>query len=187
MISSARSSSVATAWRSLAGNSKADADSAAAYLLSAGQVYSRPCCGRSVECSERSKRLSCFETLNDRGQDLSAMDLVKNHLFGLAASANWYSRLKEMEQRWAQMIFIFTKFRLDDFLKVYWTSRYGRVQSAEFFEAFKSECKTPDGAFERSMDMLKASEHYVALTSTDDVVWRPYSNSRASPSIASAA
>jgi uncharacterized protein with ParB-like and HNH nuclease domain len=69
-----------------------------------------------------------FETLNDRGQDLSSMDLVKNHLFGLVHNPKTPNRLRDMELRWAQMMQILSNSKPDEFLKVYWTSRKGRVQ-----------------------------------------------------------
>ncbi len=45
-----------------------------------------------------------FETLNDRGLDLTTIDLVKNYLFG-RISGDDTVLLKELEDRWAQMMF----------------------------------------------------------------------------------
>ena len=42
-----------------------------------------------------------FETLNDRGMDLSAIDLLKNYMFGLAFEDSPVC-LGQMEHRWSQ-------------------------------------------------------------------------------------
>jgi hypothetical protein len=43
-----------------------------------------------------------FETLNDRGMDLSAVDLLKNYLFGLVFDESPVA-LEQMEHRWSQL------------------------------------------------------------------------------------
>ena len=43
-----------------------------------------------------------FETLNDRGLDLSAVDLVKNHLFGVAYDTS-ETLLRRIEARWSRL------------------------------------------------------------------------------------
>ncbi len=75
-----------------------------------------------------------FETLNDRGLDLSVLDLVKNHLFGRAGSQ---MALRDMQRRWTQMASSLTNVRADDFIKAWWTSRHGRVQNPQLFARFK--------------------------------------------------
>ncbi len=55
-----------------------------------------------------------FEVLNDRGLDLSVLDLVKNHLFGRAGT-----RLDEAKHSWSQMVGNLGDRPADEFLKVY--------------------------------------------------------------------
>ena len=103
-----------------------------------------------------------FETLNDRGLDLTVLDLVKNYVFGKAGSK---TRLADVKQQWTQMMATLTNVRGDDFLKAYWTSRHGRTQKAQLFPQIKSNHKTPDRIAEFSTDLLHTSEHYSALDS----------------------
>lgn len=79
-----------------------------------------------------------FETLNDRGLELSPLDLVKNHLFGRAASHS-LARIRTMESRWAQMMQTLANVRADNFLKAFWTSRHGRIRTRNLFDVFKRQ------------------------------------------------
>jgi hypothetical protein len=114
-----------------------------------------------------------FETLNDRGMDLSAIDLLKNYLFGLAFDES-ADCLSQMEHRWSQLTATLSEYRQEDFLKVYWTSRHGRTQLDDIFEDVKNSYKTSSEAVDLSMDLLEGAEHYVALGSHSDATWMPY-------------
>lgn len=111
-----------------------------------------------------------FETLNDRGLDLSAVDLIKNYLFGLAYQQS-PDDLTQLEHRWAQLTKTLLNLREEDFLKVYWTSRYGLTQLDEVFDAVKTRAKTGTEAATLSVDLLEAADFYAALDDADDPVW----------------
>lgn len=109
-----------------------------------------------------------FETLNDRGLDLSVLDLAKNHLFGKAQNEEV---LRDMQSRWTQMTANLTNVRADDFLKTWWISRYGRVQKPQLFAEFKALVSSKQAALNVSRDLLSASEKYAALEIADDPLW----------------
>lgn len=111
-----------------------------------------------------------FETLNDRGMDLSAVDLLKNYLFGCVYS-DTPNKLKQIEHRWSQLTSVLQNSRHEDFLKVYWTSRHGLVLLDDIFEAVKKKYKTGPQAEALSKDLLEAAYHYAALDEPDDPVW----------------
>ncbi|MGY8683731.1 DUF262 domain-containing HNH endonuclease family protein [Bradyrhizobium sp. UFLA05-153] len=114
-----------------------------------------------------------FETLNDRGLDLSAVDLVKNHLFGLAHDQST-DLLAQLEKRWAQITQELQNVKEEEFLRVYWTSRNGRTQLEDVFEGVQEKYKTGSAAAELSVDLLEAAEHYAALEASTDPIWTPY-------------
>jgi hypothetical protein len=109
-----------------------------------------------------------FETLNDRGLDLTVLDLVKNHLFGKTGADQ---RLRDTQARWIQMMANLVNVRADDFLKAWWTSRHGRVQTAQLFPKFKARVNTWQDVKDISSDLLNASEQYAAIETADDPVW----------------
>jgi hypothetical protein len=115
-----------------------------------------------------------FETLNDRGQDLSPLDLVKNYMFGKADQLS-PTTLRDLDARWAQMMATLPSVRPDAFLKAFWTSRNGRIQTPNLFDALKKEYREPPKLIDLSIDMLGASEQYVAIDTPEDVAWSSYS------------
>jgi hypothetical protein len=116
-----------------------------------------------------------FETLNDRGLDLSPLDLVKNHLFSKAdAGKDPEELVRDMEERWAQMMSTLGNARPDNFLKAFWTSRHGRIRSTALFDAFKKEYGSTEQAIELSVDMQQAAEQYAGLDAPDDSIWSAY-------------
>jgi Protein of unknown function (DUF1524) len=60
------------------------------------------------------------------------------------------------------------------FLKTYWISRHGLAYTGDIFDSVKENCKTPQQAKDMSQDMLEAAEHFAALDSADDTIWRPH-------------
>jgi hypothetical protein len=115
-----------------------------------------------------------FETLNDRGLDLSAVDLLKNYLFGLAHEEAG-PLLAQVEGRWAQITQALQNAKEEDFLRVFWTSRHGRTQLDQIFEDVRSKYKSGTAANDLSIDLLEAAEHYAALDVSDDPVWARFS------------
>ena len=115
-----------------------------------------------------------FETLNDRGLDLSAVDLIKNYLYGIAHDAS-QRFLEKVEGRWSQLTHELNDVSESDFLRVYWTSRYGRTQLDDIFEEVRKKVKTGPQAEKITEDLLEAAGHYTALDASDDPVWSPYS------------
>ncbi len=115
-----------------------------------------------------------FETLNDRGLDLTALDLVKNYMFGRAEGK---TVLPGLQDQWLQMMSNLTSVRADDFLKAWWTSRYGRVQTAQLFPRFRESVRSVAEVTKTAGDMLRASEQYAALEIADDPLWADFSDS----------
>ena len=65
-----------------------------------------------------------FETLNDRGLDLAPLDLVKNLLFSRAERPKTSgrrdpSRLRDLEERWTEMMTILNSVKADSFLRTF--------------------------------------------------------------------
>ena len=108
-----------------------------------------------------------FETLNARGNELSVVDLVKNYLFG-NASAN---DITFVTKNWDEMANRLDDKDADDFLKVFWTSRFGRVQKPQLYSLIKQTFSGEDGAHNLIESLADASEHYNALVDSRHEVW----------------
>jgi hypothetical protein len=108
-----------------------------------------------------------FESMNARGNELSILNLVKNHVFGQAGSQN----INQVHQDWNIMTKRIEDKNPDDFLKIFWTSRFGRVQKPQLYNRVKSEYSRQGGALTLAQDLALASEHYIALDDPQHDIW----------------
>ena len=78
-----------------------------------------------------------FETLNDRGLDLSIADLVKNRL--LISCGNDQSKKKRVLQKWDQIVAELrdSRYQAHDFLRFYWSAFHGNVTKKEIYNKIK--------------------------------------------------
>ena len=114
-----------------------------------------------------------FETLNDRGLDLSALDLVKNHLFGRSSN-----RLSEVQSNWLRMLSNISGKQADDFLKTFWTSRWGRIQRGRLFDEWRAkyDSSSPGAVVNLSADLDQAADRFSALEMPEHDTWNEYSS-----------
>jgi Protein of unknown function DUF262/Protein of unknown function (DUF1524) len=126
----------------------------------------------AMQVSSESNAYTIFESLNDRGLDLSVLDLVKNHLFGRAGD-----KLDAVKHNWAQMTAHLGDRSADDFLKVFWTSRYGRIQRGKLFQEWRKRFDglSPAKVLKLTAELIISADRFAALDSSEDDVWNQYS------------
>jgi len=111
-----------------------------------------------------------FEALNDRGIDLSVLDLLKNHLFREAGA----SKKDQVQSNWSQMVGRLGDRRADNFLKAFWTSRYGRIQRGRLFHELKRKYHTKAQVLTLARELGDVAETYSNLEIADSDLWRQY-------------
>ncbi len=111
-----------------------------------------------------------FETLNDRGADLTIADLLKNYLFGHASD-----KLDQVRDGWMQVLgaleigaenALFTTF-----LRHYWSSKHGAVRERDLYKSFKEHVVSEAQVTEFIHDLQHAATLYAALLSSDHEYW----------------
>lgn len=112
-----------------------------------------------------------FETLNDRGLELSEADLLKNHLF--AASG---SRLGETQSNWEIMEDHLDSERPIKFVRHHWMSTRGAIGERGLYSDIKAAISTPDEVAAYSESLCRASSLYAALSDTGHNVWAGFPN-----------
>ena len=110
-----------------------------------------------------------FESLNDRGIELSVLDLLKNHLLRETGAQQ-----QKILNYWTQMLTRLGDRRSDDFLKTFWTSRFGRIQRGRLFRELKGKFATKQQSVVLAKDLASASETYANLEIADGDLWRAH-------------
>jgi Protein of unknown function DUF262/Protein of unknown function (DUF1524) len=125
----------------------------------------------TVEVPNESDAFLIFETLNDRGADLTIADLLKNYLFGRAgdnldAVRNaWVAALANLD------ISVAGSQLFTDFLRQYWSSKYGATRERELYARIKERITTKPHAIDLSEQIQTASRLYAAIIHSDHEVW----------------
>lgn len=116
-----------------------------------------------------------FETLNDRGADLTVADLLKNYLFSKAGT----NRLAEVQKNWTltlgnlglnevgnQLFTTFARHLL--------SSKYGLVRERDVYRRLKEIVKNQTTAAQFTTELVTASRLYYALMNADSDYWSSY-------------
>lgn len=117
-----------------------------------------------------SNAFTIFETLNDRGKDLTLADLLKNYLFGISGA-----RLDEVKENWSRMIGILEgeegEAAILDFLRYFWSAKYSSVRERDLYDAFKDKISTSQESVSLSKDLFKYAEIYARLLNPSHSYW----------------
>jgi hypothetical protein len=125
----------------------------------------------SIEVSDESDAYVVFETLNTRGQDLSALDLVKNYIYGNSENTE-YDRINDY---WVQMRSNIGESQADDFLRIFWMGNYGLIQKSRLYPSLKNKFQTPTEVLELASKLEHGSEIYSAIEEPKHEFWNQYS------------
>jgi len=113
-----------------------------------------------IEAHNESAAFRLFETLNDRGLDLSAADLIKNNLFTIARNNQQRELVK---QKWEQVSDLIGS-DLVSFLRTFWLMEHSFVRKDGLFDAYKNELskrRNDEKFLTQFLDQLiKSAEHY---------------------------
>lgn len=113
-----------------------------------------------------------FETLNDRGADLTIADLLKNYLFGQAGDQldlvrdGWIQSVAALEIPSENSLFTV-------FLRHYWSSKRGTVRERDLYKDIRDHVATAPQAVEFVDELQKAARLYSALLNSDHEEWGP--------------
>lgn len=124
-----------------------------------------------VEVPTESDAFMIFETLNDRGADLTLADLLKNYLFGKAES-----KLNAVRENWLLAIgaFDLSTELFITFLRHYWSSKHGAVRERDLYKSIKEGVANRTQAVRFADEIQQASRLYAALLNSEHDFWTDY-------------
>jgi hypothetical protein len=111
-----------------------------------------------------------FETVNDRGVELTIADLLRNHLFSLArnrlqlAQRGWQTAVASLDTSVEDQSFV-------TFLRHYWNSYHGATRERDLYKNLKRNITTQKSALEFIQELGDAAPQYAALQNPDDELW----------------
>lgn len=110
-----------------------------------------------------------FETLNDRGADLTTADLLKNYLFSQAGTLE----IEHAQATWTRIAGRFDKADgLVKFIRYEYMSRKGRITNRGLYKALQDDIGNGGTAIRSYLDRLEiALSRYIALREPDDASW----------------
>jgi uncharacterized protein with ParB-like and HNH nuclease domain len=130
-----------------------------------------------IEIDDYSLAFEIFESVNDQGVNLSVSDLVKNQIFrGINDVGN---KIEEAEEKWNEMITNIEGkpigFSPQEFLRYYWSSKYGYVSDKNLYKAIKNEVNNENWNLFLN-DLLSNSEIVRNIIDFNKSDWQNYSN-----------
>ena len=129
-----------------------------------------------VRVADDSNAFVIFETLNDRGVELSIADLLKNYLFGRSGE-----RFDEAQTNWNQMIGALESVGGDEILLNYirqaWSAEHGITREKELFNAIKAKVASEQAAIDFSNNLAASARLYSAMLNPKHELWSQYGSS----------
>jgi len=110
-----------------------------------------------------------FETLNDRGIDLTLSDMLKNFLFSKAGK-----RIEEAKSRWTQIVTLIGQEYMKTFIRHEWMSKYGQTRERELYKKIKAEVRSNPKAIEYITNLHEAATIYDAIRNPDHEIWSSF-------------
>lgn len=111
-----------------------------------------------------------FETMNDRGLDLSIADLLKNYLIGLAKDD-----FQIILDCWNKSIACLSAYGGEElfttFLRHFWSSKYGLAREKDLYRSIKSRVYEINTAVELARELQTNAYYYAAILSDQHEYW----------------
>ena len=119
-----------------------------------------------VSSSDEENASNVFETLNDRGISLSTPGLLRNLILRRAATD---PQREEIIEAWKTVFEIEEDVKIDDFLRHYWISRNGDIQSRKLYHEMKGVITDQEiGSLNFSLDLQRSSALYRQIVSANE-------------------
>lgn len=141
------------------------------YLLKFSKIFTKQVKIIRIETPSLKNALKVFETINDRGVGLNAMDLLKNYLFiNISQESEHTSLWFKLKNRWEKLMRILYKYKEEPirFLRYYLMSNYdvnlqNNFPEEEIYEWLvdsRTKHNIPNNPLKFIDELIKASEDY---------------------------
>ncbi|HUX20652.1 MAG TPA: DUF262 domain-containing HNH endonuclease family protein [Spirochaetia bacterium] len=109
-----------------------------------------------------------FETLNARGLELSATDLLKNYLF---SRVKVESDLRVLQRRWKALVETVRQERFPEFLRFHLQCEIPHIRTQRLFKIIREKVKSAPEVFALTEELENRAELYSALSDPEHEYW----------------
>ncbi|MCW7471791.1 DUF262 domain-containing protein [Leptospira kanakyensis] len=126
-----------------------------------------------IQVEDYSYAYTIFETLNDRGLDLTVTDLLKNLIFSKSgnqiqlAQENWTSMLTNLESFGKNNVKV-------DFIRHFWASKHGLTREKDLYSKIKNQINNSTEAIELADQLNLSSDLYISLLNPEHPSWNSF-------------
>jgi uncharacterized protein with ParB-like and HNH nuclease domain len=125
-----------------------------------------------ISVSDDFNAFKVFETLNARGVQLSAADLLKNHLFSVVDESKPHrSEIEELEVLWSKVVGKLGNQKFEDYLRYYWNSKNKTARKTALFKTIRKNILDKKQAFALIRELNDVADVYMAFQNPDDDLW----------------
>lgn len=126
-----------------------------------------------IEVTDQLNAFKVFETLNARGVQLSASDLLKNYLFSVVDETKPHiSEIEELENIWSRITGKLGEQKFEDYLRYYWNSNHKAVHKKALFKTIKNNIQSKNQVFELIRSLYDTADLYLAIQNPEDDFWK---------------
>lgn len=136
------------------------------YLIKVVRVLLRNFIIISAEVTDSISAYNIFQTLNDRGLDLTLADLLKTYLFKIVGT-DW----PLAKNRWDEIREIMGNLDINTFLRHYWLSSQGVIKEKDLLSEIGKKIKTKEQVFDFLANIKNEAEGYDALLNPTKDYW----------------
>lgn len=120
-----------------------------------------------ITASDYNNAYIIFETLNDRGIDLTVTDLLKNYLFSKVDP----SKHNDVKKYWNDVIRNVDEKNTTKFIRHYWNSYNSKITEKGLFKIIKEKVCSQDEVIEFIDELVEVSEIYRCISDPKSSLW----------------
>ncbi|MCC7491279.1 MAG: DUF262 domain-containing protein [Fimbriimonadaceae bacterium] len=124
-----------------------------------------------ITASDDVNAYTVFETLNARGTELTATDLLKNYLFSRVSTP---SDMEDLQEQWQELVDIVQQRQLPTFLRYHMLCENPHVRSQQLFKLVREQVAEPAAVFQLTTDLLRRADLFAALSEPGSSFWLDY-------------
>ncbi len=119
-----------------------------------------------TEVTDNKAAFNIFQTLNDRGLDLTVTDLLKIYLFDTVGNS-W----QDAKDKWDDIREALSQQNMNAFLRHFWLSKYSVIKEKDLLLAIEKKVDNKNEVFKFLNELKDDAEYYDALLNPSRVFW----------------